>query len=545
MTRYNRVQLGGDITTEEDKSMSIPTTGSTGSSSTATHYQPKFGGLFLQDRLDIGDVVIDAGVRMDYSDPNTYFSRIPGYVYNVPDSLTKDKYSLASGSGDYLSRVVLTGDCGGEATAARRTNANGEVVCKNNFIPTKVRTSFSPKLAVSFPVTTSSTFRLSYGQNTQVPQLSRLTAGQLSDLGGGSNTNTTYGRDVEIPRTVLFEAGYRQLFGGSTVLDVAAYSKTNRNALSFRKIQFENPNSHASIFINALINADYSLTRGADIKLDKRVSDVADLSVSYSYVDARGTGSDPNTYTNIFARNTSNISITTGNPVAAVDVLLPVNQSRPHNVASTFTMQLPGDYMSSNRVVHAILADVGVFATARVASGLAYTRLKNDAAGITGPPTGAGQGSILAEALNSSRTPMFKAFDLRVTKGFTIAGKSLRAFADARNPLNLATTNSVWLETGQTTNTLFEEKSINASLIDVNLDDDILIDDFNIRTENPENAVNKYMLLQAEKRFGNGDGIFTVAEQRNLYGTQYQRSNGPQQFKTSIQNLRLGLEFNF
>jgi hypothetical protein len=53
------------------------------------------------------------------------------------------------------------------------------------------------------------------------------------------------------------------------------------------------------------------------------------------------------------------------------------------------------------------------------------------------------------------------------------------------------------------------------------------------------------MFLQAEKRFGNGDGIFTVAEQRNLYGDLYERSNGAQRLKTSIQNLRLGLEFNF
>jgi hypothetical protein len=241
MSRYNRIQLGGDITMEDDKSMSVPTTSG---SSSATHYEPSFGGLFLEDRLDIGDVVLSGGVRMDYSDPNSYFSRIPGYIFNVPDSLTKDKYSLKAGEGDYLDRVVQTGDCGGEATASRRTNANGEVVCKDNFIKTKVRTLFSPKLAVSFPVTTSSTFRLSYGQNTQAPRLTGLGGilnGQLNDLGAGSNTNTLFGRDVDIPRTVLFEAGYRQVFAGSTVLDIAAYSKTNRNALSYRKLQYTNP----------------------------------------------------------------------------------------------------------------------------------------------------------------------------------------------------------------------------------------------------------------------------------------------------------------
>ncbi len=545
MSRYNRLWIGGDITIEDDKFMSIPTTSG---SSTATHYEPRFGGLFIQDRLDIGDVVLEGGVRMDYSDPNSYFSRIPGYVYNVPDSLTRDKYTLASGAEPFLDRVQLTGDCGGTATAARRTNSNGDVVCKDNFIQTKVRKSFSPKLAVSFPVTTSSTFRLSYGQNTQVPRLTGaggILSGQLNDFGGGSNTNVTFGRDVDIPRTVLFEAGYRQVFSGATVLDIAAYSKTNRNALSYRKLQYQNPNTGASIFINSLINADYSLARGADVKLDRRISDIADLALSYSYVDARGTGSDPNSYTSIFARGTSNISVTTGQPVAAVDVLLPLDQSRPHNIAGTLTAQLPSDYMAENKIVHAILSDVGIFATGRLSSGLSYTRLKNFGTGLSGPPTNAGQGNELAESLNSSRTPMFKAFDLRVTKGFQVAGKSLRAFADARNPFNLENTSTIFLETGQAQNAFFRQEQLNTNLKSANLDGDVLIDDFNIMTDNQENAVNKYSLLQAEKRFGNGDGIFTVAEQTALYGDLYDRSFGTQRFRTSIQNLRFGLEINF
>src|SRR5690606_5595518 len=98
---------------------------------------------------------------------------------------------------------------------------------------------------------------------------------------------------------------------------------------------------------------------------------------------------------------------------------------------------------------------------------------------------------------------------------------------------------------GRTRNELHKSESLRASLTSGNLDGNIDIKDFNIMTQNTENAVNKYSLLQAERLFGNGDGIFTVAEQQNLFGTQYERSNGPAEFRTSHQNLRFGLELNF
>jgi hypothetical protein len=66
-----------------------------------------------------------------------------------------------------------------------------------------------------------------------------------------------------------------------------------------------------------------------------------------------------------------------------------------------------------------------------------------------------------------------------------------------------------------------------------------------VNSDNQESAVNRYMLIQAEKRFGNGDGIFTVAEQKNLYTTSYVISNGPQNRRNSIQSMRIGIEINF
>ena len=44
--------------------------------------------------------------------------------------------------------------------------------------------------------------------------------------------------------------------------------------------------------------------------------------------------------------------------------------------------------------------------------------------------------------------------------------------------------------------------------------------DLNI-SKSTETPVNRYALLQAEKRFGNGDGIYTVDEQVNMVKQLY------------------------
>jgi hypothetical protein len=578
MTRYNRIWIGGEMTTEKDDAFSIGTfSGSSGMS----RFTPKFGGIFLQDRLDIGDVVLETGLRYDRFDANYFFPRIPGFAATLPDSLTKDKWidpgyqGVCGGVSDaiiascvaagtdtsFLGRIKENTDCGGDLTAAKRTNADGVAVCKNNFIDSKVHTVLSPKIAVSFPVTTSSTFRLSYGQNAQTPPLSTIFSNVLDD---GRNTNTLYGRDVDIPRTIQFEAGYRQVFSGSTVIDVAMYSKTNRNSLSYRKASYTDPVTGAPFLFNVLENADYSIARGADVTLDKRISDVLDLTLNYSYIDARGTGSDPGTFTNIFARNTSNFAaINPLLPPEGPEILLPVDQSAAHTLSSIMTLQLPSDFARSNKIANAILGNVGVFTTARVQSGLPYTRLDPKVGGNlsdAGPPTSTFFGAI-AEQLNASHLPMQKSLDARITKGFKVFNKQLSAFADFRNPLNLENTSSVYLQTGTVTHQALQDESILGSMQSALLDSNIDVKDFavcrtpdvlssclglgSVNSDNQESAVNRYMLIQAEKRFGNGDGIFTVAEQKNLYTTSYVISNGPQNRRNSIQSMRIGIEINF
>ena len=123
----------------------------------------------------------------------------------------------------------------------------------------------------------------------------------------------------------------------------------------------------------------------------------------------------------------------------------------------------------------------------------------------------------------------------------------LRVFADVRNPLNLENTNAVFLETGTAFNDDFRQSIVDGHLQDPNMDGDADVDAFNINTEFPAdgNELNRYSLLQAERRFGDGDGIFTVDEQERAFGAFYDLFNGQQYFQSSDQSLRLGVEVTF
>ena len=543
LSRWNRLWIGGELTTADSKSISVPLYDGTPS---GAHFKPVTGGLFAQNRLDIGDVVLEAGVRMDYYNPDGVYPIVPGFVRNLPDSLKADAWTLRPGEEPYNERLVRVDNCGGAATEASRRRSDGTVVCRNNFIPAKTRTVFNPKLAVSFPVTATSTFRLSYNQNVQPVALNQMLSSALTDL-TQTNTNATFGRDVDMPKTVLFEAGYRQVFGGNTVVDAAAYSKTNRNSLTYRRVQYEDPVSGQSLFLNSLTNADYSLLRGVDLRVDRKISEIADVTANYSFVDARGTGSDPNTYTGLILRNNTNLSVVTGFPIEAPEILSVLDQSRAHSVSGILSLQFANDYVEDKRIANAILGDLGVFATLRLASGLPFTKLENDGNGQTGPPTAAGLAGVPDESINASRGPGLSSFDLRLTKGVSVAGKSARLFVDARNPFNIANSDRIFLETGTINNDDWYERALAEFMQAQTGYGAVGLVDQVISAWPNQNAVNQYMLRKAEERFGNGDGIFTAAEQRSSWETYFRTVNGnmPYRMRQSHQSLRLGVEVVF
>ena len=547
--RFNRVKLGGEYINIDMLANNIPLyTGiplpETGS--------PKRIGAFLQDRLDIGDLVLEGGVRWDYLDPGSDYSRVPGYVFNVPDSLKQGVTRFDSETGGY----VPLNACGPDSF-------DPTAPCKSNFIEGTTKSEFSPRLGASFPVTPTSTFRLSYGRFVQTPAF--FTAGGFASGEAGTaaqtvgffnntnfdlvnaNTNNTWGRDIDMPSTRTFEFGYRKLIGQSLVLDVSAFNKKQRSALAARKLPFEDPNREgATTFLNVITNKDWTESNGFEVKADKAFGNLSVNSLSYSFIDARGTGSDPFTYTQLILRGSSNISALTGAPENPPEVLLPLEQSRKHNISLTSSLAFPVDYQQGT-TMGAILSDFGVFAILRLRSGLPFTKLINSGNGQVGPPSVAGLNGTPQSSISNVTTNWTTSIDLRFTKGFQLGkGWNLQAFLDWRNPFNIANSNTVFLETAGIVNQQHKDAQLLTALSDTRLDGDALIRDFDIAVESPETDFNKYSLMRAEERWGDGDGVFTVEEQTTAFGQAYESNFGENvRFKTSDQLFRLGLRIAF
>ena len=58
-------------------------------------------------------------------------------------------------------------------------------------------------------------------------------------------------------------------------------------------------------------------------------------------------------------------------------------------------------------------------------------------------------------------------------------------------------------------------------------------------------APNCVYLVRAEERFGNGDGVFTLSEQRRASEALYYSGRSEANFAAAPRRLRLGLELNF
>lgn len=533
--RYNRLKLGGEYTKYDLANYHHGLT-SQAFSSVFLEKPVRWDG-FLEDRLDLGDVVVVGGLRYDYYD--TKASR-PYSLDTVAASPTFNTYQPFPRISSYA------GEFNGQPLVA--------------FIPDKSHNYLSPHVQVSFPVTDRTNFRLSYAHQVQAPDFGLLLDGINTDL-SITNTNNTYGADVGFGKTITFEFGIRHAFSDDMVLDVAAYNKDKLADAAGRLISMQDPTRHNSrVDIRELTSADFGNIRGVDVRLDRRFGNIFNGTLAYTYQQAKNTGSDPFTYINFGSRVINQIS---GGNQAPPQAIAPTAASRPHNISAAASLSFPRDWRQGS-FLGTVLRNVGIFATFRYASGTAYTScepLGNETV-ISGSVCNKGQ---LINGLNDTRLPTFKQFDLRASKGFRLGGLDLSAYADARNVLNFRNVLAVFVVSGDIVSPLEHETRFagdsstfageaakngiyNAATGDINLKfgGQGASGCSNYVTQAGEGGAPSCVeLVRAEQRFGNGDGVFSLDEQRRASDASYYAGRGEHAFLGAGRRVRLGLELNF
>jgi hypothetical protein len=550
--RYNRVKLGGDFTRADMWAFSSNMISQIFSD--AYHETPFRFGLFAQDRIDLGDVVIELGLRYDRLNSGVMYPNSPGRIYSDPlrDGDMSD-FKLTPTAFD----SAVAQRCGQLLAAADTT---GWSTC--NFFEAEAHSSLAPNLRVSFPITDRTGFRLSYAHQVQTPDFALLVGGQNADL-NFTNTNDIFPRDLDFGRTILFEFGIRHAFNQDMVLDVSAYNKDKVSDITARVTPFPDPTTGGITNINVMTNADFGNARGIELKLDRRIGQLFQGSLSYTLQSARSTGSDPFEYLNTLARQ---LSALTGDRTPPPTAQLTTRDNRTHTIAGALSLSFPRDWRGGTTAGR-LLENTGLFATFRFASGLPYTRLENIGRGQQGPGTNFGLGGTSVEPLNTSTMPWIKNVDLRVTRGFRVAGRDLGVFADFRNLFNFTNLVAIWAETGDIRNQLHRDNQTNAIRTTLGQDAGNLVDTRTITRGGQTRQLTGYdltdcslyrykedgtagvpdciMLRGAERRFGDGDGFFDSEEIDNALNSWYDFLFGPHTLRDTGFNLRVGLEFNF
>jgi carboxypeptidase family protein/TonB-dependent receptor-like protein len=523
--RYNRLKLGGEITRYaiDYYASHLSFAGD------AYIERPIRWNGFVEDRLDLGDVVVVGGLRFDWYDSRAsrpYATDSVGNRYPFPRISTMPGF-------DRMNPTAL-------------------------YVRDRSHRYLSPHVQVSFPVTDRTNFRLSYSHQVQAPDFGLLLSGVNMDL-TGSNQGQVFGSDLDFGKTIAFEFGIRHAFSDDMVLDLAAYNKNIIADPAVRLVTRYDPALLRDDNIRVLTNLDFGHIRGLDVRLDRRFGRFFNGTVGYAYQHARNTGSDPFTYIyygSLIVNEVGGINGVQPPPQG----ILPTDDSRPHALTGAFSITFPGDWKRGS-VLGMILGNLSAFSTFRYTSGTAYSKCGKSSE----------DQSVLSvenclrqfpEGLNSRRLPPFKELNARFTKSFGLGEVDLTAYLDVRNLLNFRNVLQVFAVNGSIRNDIEREANLDADLDDIreearingalNADNSIVLPAAHeacatwiSNLEFRPTAANCIYLIRAEQRFGNGDGIYTGSEQSRAINALYDVARGPQQHIGLGRRARIGVEIDF
>lgn len=502
--RWNRIGIGAEVYKKKIENLTGFGSGIGSLSLVSPTFQnvytadPIIAGFYAKDRLDLGEIVVELGARVDYFDSDMVYPEIPGFFLPV---------------------------------------RSGEEVFTPRFVKQESQLQFSPRLGVGFPVTENTQFRLSYGHFTQVPALNQLFSGVNADL-NKVNRNATFGRPIEFGRTIGYEVGITHSFDESTVLDIAGYSREKQGDIAFRTGQIDYPGVGPQT-VRFLTNADFGYVRGADARLSRRFSNLLNVQLGYSLLDTRSTGSDPQDYLRTLGRQTDPV---TGTALPAAQAAFPTDFDQKHTISLAGIITTPADFLGDNEVANAVFRNLTASLAFQARSGRPYTR--TNTAGATS--TINGPDPIFTEPINKSRLPWTYTSNLRLGRDFAVGTSRMNVYVSVRNLLNHKNVLEVFTETQSPlnpglafvlNNTLGTARGVR--------DTDIVIAD-------EPNAFQRMLLARREQLFGNGDGVLDRREQQlssiasfvaSGYGTQLDAFTGD--FFDEPRQIRLGVEWRF
>ena len=390
-------------------------------------FDPVEGSFYIQDKIEYGDMIINAGIRYEYFDPRSY---IPNnihepYIKNprnpALDSLSmEERENLNWGSVMYTVEDSLGNPITYTYADYYQGFGNQENLYQKTgwWKKTTVKNQISPRLGIAYPISDRGVVHFSYGYFFKIPDFSLLydnTEIKLTDAGTDFGIFGNPNLDPE--RSVSYEIGLQQEILPSLKLDLRAYYKDSRDYVSSGiPIDLGDGKSYYTY-----VNKDYSNTRGIIITLDRFYQNGFGWHIDYTYQKAEGSNSDPS------------------EEFGAV-----VNGQEPTRSI------IPLDWDQNNNLNGSFFFDYGGWVTSlllQYGSGYPFTPV------ITNYE---GQGGQLANVLikNSRRKLYTYNFDLKISKGIKINNFKGKLFININNLLDTRNEISVYGDTGRANRTV-------------------------------------------------------------------------------------------
>jgi outer membrane receptor for ferrienterochelin and colicin len=233
--------------------------------------------VYLQDKIEYRDLIINIGVRFDYFEPDWRILTDPADP-NYRDPLKPiNQYFDENGDG-IISDAEMRPD-------NQKSDADRLAYWFREAAPKR---QVSPRFALAFPITDRGTMHFSYGHFFQIPANVYLYTNPDFEVTPGLST-TMGNADMEPERTTQYEVGFQQQLGLSVGVDVTGFYKDIRNLVGTKIVDTFVAGDRYALYVNR----DYGNVRGVTVSLTKRPTGMVSGSFAYTYSIAEGNASDP------------------------------------------------------------------------------------------------------------------------------------------------------------------------------------------------------------------------------------------------------------
>lgn len=254
---------------------------------------PREFSAYVQDKIEIDEIILNAGLRFDFWDPNGRIPIDPKAITNPEDGIRLD----------------------------------------TEFEGSEISYQLSPRIGLAFPISEAGVLHVSYGHFFQIPRFSYMFTNSEFEVKLGDLETLMGNANLKPEKTIAYEIGVQQAISSVWKFELTVYYKDIKNLLGQEIITTRDKKIYARY-----INRDYGNTRGMVFSLIRQFRDVLGATVDYTYQIARGNASDPNAV--FFDHQTRP-------PRESEKQVLPLDWDQRHTINGTLIVNHPDNWTLS------------------------------------------------------------------------------------------------------------------------------------------------------------------------------------------------------